>query len=250
MSLKFLCGLFSKALLALAVSLGPSALMLAQAAAAGSNKPAVISGTSSGSVTEDVNLYRGRLLRVSRKLKVSDSDAGEAAFRYSKQKGQYGRLIMRKNGRWLYLVRNSHPDVQALGEGESLKERFKVSSIDGTTKTIRIRIKGTNDAERISGTSSGAVTEKSRGTGEIALSWIAPAEREDGTPISMAEIAEYRVYFGRSPGDYTDRVSINNASIMNAKLSGLAPGTYYIVVTAVDSDGRESAFLGEITRKI
>lgn len=66
----------------------------------------------------------------------------------------------------------------------------------------------------------------------------------------MAEIAEYRVYYGRSPGDCTDQASIINASIMSAKLSGLKAGTYHMVVTDVDSDGRESIFLGEIIRKI
>lgn len=84
----------------------------------------------------------------------------------------------------------------------------------------------------------------------VALSWIAPAEREDGTPISMAEIAGYRVYYGTSEGVYPNEVDISDGNTMQATLSNLAAGTYYMVVTTYDVDGRESAFSDMVTRNI
>ena len=85
---------------------------------------------------------------------------------------------------------------------------------------------------------------------DISLSWIAPAEREDGDPISMAEIAGYRVYYGTVPGNYTNDVIITDSNTMQVTLTGLAPGTYYIVVTTYDTDGRESGYSQVITRSI
>lgn len=84
----------------------------------------------------------------------------------------------------------------------------------------------------------------------VALSWVAPAEREDGTPISMAEIAGYRVYYGTSEGVYTNEVDITDSNTMQTALSNLASGTYYIVVTTYDMDGRESAFSQVVTASI
>lgn len=79
-------------------------------------------------------------------------------------------------------------------------------------------------------------------THNVTLAWVAPAEREDGTPITMAEIAGYRVYYGMSEGDYTNEVEISDSGTMQATLSGLVSGTYYIVITTYDMDGRESAY--------
>jgi hypothetical protein len=87
-------------------------------------------------------------------------------------------------------------------------------------------------------------------TPAASLSWVAPVEREDGTPISMAEIAGYRVYYGTSQGDYTDQVEVADSTTMQVTLSDMATGTYYFVVTAVDMDGRESNFSQEISQSI
>jgi len=81
----------------------------------------------------------------------------------------------------------------------------------------------------------------------VALSWTAPVEREDGTPISMSEIAGYRVYYGTSEGNYPNEIDIADSYNMQATLSNLVSGTYYIVVTVYDMDGRESAYSQVVT---
>lgn len=94
-----------------------------------------------------------------------------------------------------------------------------------------------------SGLSSGVVSD-------VALSWIAPVEREDGTPIAMAEIAGYKVYYGTSQNNYTNEVDIADRNTMQATLKSLVAGTYYIVVTTYDMDGRESAYSQVVTTSI
>ena len=93
-----------------------------------------------------------------------------------------------------------------------------------------------------SASDSVTVTVNPIGTaGDINLSWVAPVEREDGTPIMMSEIGGYRIYYGTTPGSYPDHVDVTDGSTMTATLIGLASGTYYIVVTTYDVNGRESA---------
>ena len=86
------------------------------------------------------------------------------------------------------------------------------------------------------------------GTGTISiasLSWVAPSEREDNTPISLSEIAGYRIYYGTAPGDYQYELEISDAYNDVVDIS-LLQGTYYAVITTVDVDGRESVFSEEM----
>ncbi len=80
------------------------------------------------------------------------------------------------------------------------------------------------------------------------LSWVAPSSREDNTPISMAEIAGYRIYYGSAQGDYRDQIEINDAYANSVDPSdlGIQSGSYYMVITTVDTDGRESVFSAEV----
>lgn len=98
--------------------------------------------------------------------------------------------------------------------------------------------------------SAGAGAGTGTGTGVtslslLSLSWVAPSEREDNTPISMSEIAGYRIYYGTAPGDYQYDIEINDAYNDAADIS-LLQGTYYAVITTVDVDGRESVFSEEV----
>ena len=85
---------------------------------------------------------------------------------------------------------------------------------------------------------------------EISLSWRAPFEREDDNPISPAEIAGYKIYYGTTEGDYTESIKINDGTIDSHTIKGLTPGTYYLVITTHDTDGRESGFSPAVTKTI
>ncbi len=105
-----------------------------------------------------------------------------------------------------------------------------------------------NSAENFTQVADAAGTTSMVGTTGAVLSWVAPVARDDESPISMAEIAGYRIYYGTTQGTYPQQVEINDAYVDEFELDdlSLASGTYYAVMTTVDSDGRESGFSDEI----
>ncbi len=81
--------------------------------------------------------------------------------------------------------------------------------------------------------------------GALALAWTTPELREDGTILINNEISSYRIYYGTEPGDYQDQIDIDSGS-NSAQVQEIPSGTYYAVVTAVDTDGRESLYSDEV----
>ena len=86
-------------------------------------------------------------------------------------------------------------------------------------------------------------------TTSVTVNWSKPATREDGTPISPADISAYRVYYGTKSGVYLDSVEILSDGIssdgtvtVNDVPTGLE---YFFVGTTVDTEGRESQFSDE-----
>ena len=123
------------------------------------------------------------------------------------------------------------------------------------TLLITLLLSACNTGEAYNGNTGAGVgvtqeTTPQEDTQVVALSWTAPVEREDGTPISMSEIAGYRVYYGTTEGNYPNQLDIADSYNMQAMLSNLASGTYYIVVTSYDMDGRESAFSEVVTKSV
>src|SRR5690606_29948549 len=63
---------------------------------------------------------------------------------------KYGTLTVGPDGSWKYQLNNDHPDVKALGNGQSLQETFTytVTDADGdkSTANLVITIEGSNDA--------------------------------------------------------------------------------------------------------
>jgi hypothetical protein len=78
------------------------------------------------------------------------------------------------------------------------------------------------------------------------MSWVAPAEREDGTPLALSEISGYRIYYGTKSGVYQGQIYIDDGSATQKQLSGIPSGAYYAVVTTIDTEGRESQYSSEI----
>ena len=78
------------------------------------------------------------------------------------------------------------------------------------------------------------------------LSWVAPSEREDNSGLSLSEIAGYRIYYGTESGNYQSQIDVNDGSAVDAQIFGIPRGTYYIALTTIDVDGRESAYSAEV----
>ncbi|WP_222116765.1 VCBS domain-containing protein [Shewanella sp. KCT] len=133
------------------------------------NDAAIITGTDTGSVTEDLHPHapvQGNYaykLEARGTLQAIDPDAGESGFEfktlisaamhpewrpYSSSLG--GQLAIDPKGNWNYYIDNRKPEIQHLGKGETLTDTVTVHSKDGTTHDIVITIHGTNDAPTVS----------------------------------------------------------------------------------------------------
>jgi Fibronectin type III domain len=75
-------------------------------------------------------------------------------------------------------------------------------------------------------------------TGSATLSWTAPTENTNGTPIT--DLAGYHIYYGTSASAMTTIITIASAAETSYVVGGLAPGTYYFAVVAYNSAGMDS----------
>ena len=80
-----------------------------------------------------------------------------------------------------------------------------------------------------------------RNTSVATLSWTAPTERTDGSPLPP-NLGGYKIYFGPSEGNYTELDDLDNPGLNLYVTRPLSPGIYYFVITAYDSAGLESDF--------
>ncbi|MFD1745353.1 DUF5801 repeats-in-toxin domain-containing protein [Rhizobium helianthi] len=112
------------------------------------NDPATITGTANGSVTEatknnaGVDQVSGTLTSVDR----DDTSAWQAVS--AKTATKYGSFTMSANGQWTYYLDNTNKDVDGLNKDQTLTDKFKVKTIDGTEKEVSITINGATDVVR------------------------------------------------------------------------------------------------------
>jgi len=82
------------------------------------------------------------------------------------------------------------------------------------------------------------------------LVWEAPTTYTDGSPL--LDLKEYRVYFSTSSGPYSTgnfySVSAQTTAVKAKDVASQGTGTYYFVVTAVDSANKESNPSDEVSR--
>ncbi len=67
-----------------------------------------------------------------------------------------------------------------------------------------------------------------------------PTTNMDGSPL--ADLAGYRIYWGTTPGSYSNSVTVNNPGLASYMVENLVPSTYYFVTTAFNTAGNASEF--------
>jgi Putative Ig domain len=82
----------------------------------------------------------------------------------------------------------------------------------------------------------------------VVLSWKAPTKNTDGT--TLTNLSGYRVYYGKQSGQYSQTLSLPNASLTSVSIEDLTSGTWYFAVKALAKDGDESSFSGQVSKKI
>lgn len=88
-----------------------------------------------------------------------------------------------------------------------------------------------------SGSTSGINISKSSAT----LSWSAPLTDETGASINLYQLGGYKVYLGNSADAMTPVVDLNDPATTEYTVTNLSNGTYFMAVTAYDTDMVESA---------
>lgn len=127
----------------------------------GTNDAAIITGASSGEVTEAAAADAG-VPTATGDLLATDvdntSDAFEAAATTASDNG-YGTYTVSATGVWTYTLDNANAAVDALGSGETLSDSFTVFSQDGTAQMVNITINGANDNDRVAPTDIGLIVD-------------------------------------------------------------------------------------------
>ena len=115
----------------------------------GNDDNAVITGVDAGTVTEDLTT------QVQGQLSATDPDLGEDHFQASQVAGNFGTLVITKDGAWTYDLDNYNPNVQRLAQGSTATDIITVHSADGTAHQIVVTINGTNDSALITNSTGG-----------------------------------------------------------------------------------------------
>ena len=137
-------------------------------------------------------------------------------------------------------------DKGASGEAEGT-ESWKIEDIPLETGVNTVTVTVT-DASGETGSDTIIINRESAGTGSVTLSWVAPTERTDGTPLS--DLAGYRISYGRMSEIYDYSVDVDNPGLVSYVVENLKPGDWYFAVVAYDGDGLESEFSTEAHRKV
>lgn len=105
----------------------------------------------------------------------------------------------------------------------------------GTYTDIRIRVSDGSDEAALPAFD---IAVKPCSYGSFTLSWQAPFENTDGTPLE--DLDGFNIYWGESPENYSNLMTIENEGLTSYFIDGLEAGTYYFAVAAFNSWGKES----------
>ena len=208
----------------------------------GVNDSASITGTHTGSVTEDGTLTAGGTLG------VTDPDDNPAnplfqSVSTSALNGNYGDFTFNTaTGVWGYTLRNSDANVQALGAGSSVSDVMTVTSQDGTTtQEIAVSVNGVNDSASITGTSTDSVAEDGDLTAGGTLG-VTDIDDNPANPIfqSVSAAALHATYgdfsFNSSTGIWTYALRNSDANVQGLALNQQVNDT----LTVTSQDGTAS----------
>ncbi|WP_158271680.1 VCBS domain-containing protein [Limnohabitans sp. 2KL-1] len=204
----------------------------------GTNDAAVISGTSTASLTE-TNIA----LTASGTLTSTDVDGTANLFIAQTDaagSNSYGKFSIGTNGAWTYTANDAHNEFVS---GQTYTDSVTVATADGTQQVITVSILGTNDAAVISGTSTGAVLEAGGTTNGTVGTPTATGTLTDTdvdntadtfTAVSTATASTggYGTYTMTAGGAWTYTLNNNNVTVQALAASATLSDTF--TVTTAD----------------
>jgi hypothetical protein len=116
----------------------------------------------------------------------------------------------------------------------------------GTYSNISITVSDTSNASATLGPFS--ITVNAVSLGSVTLNWTPPTQNDDGT--TLTDLAGYKIYWGTTPGNYPNSVTITNAGMTSYVVDNLVPGTYEFVATSYNEAGVESVYSNPATKVV
>ena len=90
------------------------------------------------------------------------------------------------------------------------------------------------------------VQTSSVATGSLSLRWAAPSTRTDGSALELTEINGYCIYLGDASDNLQMELDLNDGLADSHTFTDLPVGTYFVAVTAYDTEGNYSSFSNTI----
>lgn len=84
--------------------------------------------------------------------------------------------------------------------------------------------------------------------GSVTLNWAAPTQNEDGS--ALTDLAGYKIYWGTTPGNYPNSVTISDPDATTYVVDNLTPGTYEFVATSFNTSDLESSYSAPATKVV
>jgi hypothetical protein len=84
--------------------------------------------------------------------------------------------------------------------------------------------------------------------GTALLSWTPPTENTDAS--TLTDLAGYKIYYGTSPGNYSNTEIINNPGLSSYLVENLASADWYFVMTSFSDSGIEGNYSTEVSKTI
>ena len=215
----------------------------------GANDAAVITGVTSGSVTEAGGVANGTpgIPTATGDLNSTDvdnpPDAWDVVTTSLRGASGFGSHTLTASGVWTYTLDNSNPTVQALNVGDMLTDTFTVSTVDGTSQLVTITIDGANDAAVITGATTGSVTEAGgvangtagtpTATGDLNSTDVDnPNDAWTAVSTATTTASGYGSYTLSAAGVWTYTLDNNNATVQALNVGDTLADTF--TVTTVD----------------
>ena len=92
------------------------------------------------------------------------------------------------------------------------------------------------------------ITVQAISLGSVTLTWTAPTQNEDGS--ALTDLDCYKLYWGTTPGNYSNSIMIENASVTTYVVENLSPGNYEFVATSLNTSGVESRYSAPVTKVV
>ena len=191
--------------------------------------PAIITGTTTGAVTE------GGILIATGDLDHTDVNNTNDVWQIqTAQSSSYGSYSIDVSGNWTYNLDNTNTAVQSLNTGANLIDSFTVLTENGTEQIISITINGVSSPAIITGIATGAVTED--GT-LIATGDLAHTDTDNINDVwqATAQSSSYGSYSIDVSGNWTYNLDNTNTAVQSLNTGNTLSDTF----TVLTEDGTE-----------